>query len=50
MLLLNKKDNYLVELAVAGNADAIITHNVKDFQQSQLKFPQIKIKKPQDII
>jgi len=48
--LRDEKDNYLVELAVAGNAQFIVTHNVKDFQQSQLKFPQIQIKKPQEII
>ncbi|MEL6929226.1 MAG: putative toxin-antitoxin system toxin component, PIN family [Cyanobacteria bacterium J06600_6] len=48
--LRDEKDNYLVELAVAGNANVIVTHNIKDFQQNQLKFPQIKIKKPQEII
>ena len=48
--LQDEKDNYLVELAVAGNAGFIVTHNIKDFQRSQLKFPQIKIKKPQEII
>ena len=48
--LLEEDDNYLVELAVAGNATAIITHNKKDFQNSQLKFPNLKIKLPQEII
>jgi uncharacterized protein len=48
--LQDEKDNYLVELAVAGNAKFIVTHNVKDFYQSQLKFPQIQIKKPQEVI
>ncbi len=48
--LRDEKDNYLVELAVAGNAQFIVTHNVKDFQQSQLKFPQIQIKRPQEIM
>ncbi|VEP12472.1 conserved hypothetical protein [Hyella patelloides LEGE 07179] len=48
--LQDEKDNYLVELAVAGNAKFIVTHNVKDFQRSQLKFPKIQIKKPQEII
>jgi uncharacterized protein len=48
--LQDEKDNYLIELAVAGNAKFIVTHNVKDFYQSQLKFPQIQIKKPQEVI
>jgi uncharacterized protein len=43
-------DNYLVELAIAGNAEILVTHNIKDFQQSQLKFPQLQIKQPQEII
>ena len=37
-------DNYLIELAIAGNAEILVTHNIKDFQQSQLKFPQLQIK------
>ena len=48
--LRDEKDNYLVELAVAGNADVIVTHNIKDFQQSRLQFPQIQIKRPQELI
>lgn len=46
----DENDNYLVELAVAGNAEAIVTHNIKDFQNSQLKFPNIQIKLPQEMI
>ena len=30
--LRDEKDNYLVELAIAGNADFIVTNNIKDFQ------------------
>ncbi|NJK58886.1 MAG: putative toxin-antitoxin system toxin component, PIN family [Pleurocapsa sp. SU_5_0] len=48
--LVDEGDNYLVELAIAGNAEILVTHNVKDFQRSQLKFPQLKIKQPQEII
>ena len=48
--LMAENDNYLVELAVAGNAKAIVTHNTKDFQQSQLRFPEIKIEQPEEII
>ena len=48
--LVDEDDNYLVELAIAGNAEILVTHNIKDFQQSQLKFPQLQIKQPKEII
>lgn len=48
--LKDENDNYLIELAVAGNAEIIVTHNLKDFKQAQLNFPQIKIQQPQEII
>ena len=48
--LVDENDNYLIELAVAGNAEIIVTNNTKDFKQSELKFPQIKIKQPKEII
>ena len=48
--LIDEDDNHLVELAIAGNAEILVTHNIKDFQQSQLKFPQLQIKQPQEII
>ena len=39
-------DNHLVELAVAGGADIIITDNIKDFKNSELSFPSISILTP----
>lgn len=48
--LIDEDDNHLVELAIAGNAKIIVTNNIKDFQQSQLKFPQLQIKQPKEII
>ena len=48
--LVDENDNYLVELAIAGNADILVTHNIKDFQQAQLKFPQLQIRQPKEII
>jgi predicted nucleic acid-binding protein len=43
-------DNHLIELAVAGNARAIVTHNVKDLQRGQLFWPELKILKPADCL
>ena len=48
--LLDEADNYLIELAVAGNAEIIVTHNSKDFKQSQLRFPQLQILTPKQIL
>lgn len=48
--LVDENDNYLIELAIAGNAEILATHNIKDFSRSQLKFPQLQIKQPQEII
>ncbi|WP_319420536.1 putative toxin-antitoxin system toxin component, PIN family [Pleurocapsa sp. FMAR1] len=46
----DEADNHLIELAVAGNAQIIATRNIKDFKRSQLKFPQLKIFKPEEVL
>ncbi|NMF62787.1 putative toxin-antitoxin system toxin component, PIN family [Brasilonema octagenarum] len=48
--LKDEADNHLIELAVAGNAQIIATHNVKDFQNAELLFPSLSILKPEEII
>ena len=48
--LVDENDNYLIELAVAGNAEIIVTNNTKDFKHGELKFPQIQIKQPKEVI
>lgn len=44
--LTDEADNHLIELAVAGGAEAIITHNVRDFKRSELRFPGLEIMTP----
>lgn len=39
-------DNHLIELAVAGGADAIVTNNLGDLKNSELLFPSVSIFTP----
>jgi putative PIN family toxin of toxin-antitoxin system len=48
--LKDEADNHLIELAVAGNAQIIATNNIKDFQNTNLIFPNLSILKPEQII
>ncbi|MBW4678336.1 MAG: putative toxin-antitoxin system toxin component, PIN family [Desmonostoc geniculatum HA4340-LM1] len=48
--LKDEGDNHLIELAVAGNAQIIATHNIKDFRNPELLFPNLSILKPEEII
>ncbi len=44
--LRDEADNHVMELAVAGNADMIVTENLRDFIAQELKFPHIRIMSP----
>ena len=48
--LKDEGDNHLIELAVAGNAEVIVTNNLKDFRNTELLFPQLNIVKPEDFL
>lgn len=43
-------DNHIMELALAGGAEAIITHNTGDFRGGELRFPQVRIVTPATLI
>lgn len=43
-------DNHVLELAVAGDAQAIVTQNVRDFRRAELRFPGIEILTPADFL
>ncbi len=48
--LVDEADNHLVELAVAGGAESIVTHNVRDFRSAQLRFPRLRIVSPREFL
>ena len=39
-------DNHLIELAVAGNAQSLVTHNVRDLRRGELMWPRLRILTP----
>ncbi len=43
-------DNHLVELAVAGGASHIVTHNLRDLKHMELKFPGLAIATPTQLL
>lgn len=48
--LKDEKDNKIVELAVTSQSDYLITSNVIDFKNAELKFDQLKIITPSEFV
>ncbi len=48
--LRDEADNHVLELAVAGGAEAIVTGNCADFENTALRFPGIKICTPREFL
>ncbi|MCI0561619.1 MAG: PIN domain-containing protein, partial [Nitrososphaera sp.] len=46
----DEADNHVVELAIAGVAEAIVTKNVKDFEGAELRFTGLRVLRPEDFI
>ena len=42
----DETDNHLIELALAGNAEAIVTHNVRDLRGGELYLGSLRIVTP----
>lgn len=48
--LKDEGDNFLIELAVAGNAKSIITNNLKDLRNTELQFDGLKVLSPEEYL
>jgi predicted nucleic acid-binding protein len=47
---LDESDNFLIELALAGNATHIITNNIRDLITTDLRFPNMAIVTPETFL
>jgi putative PIN family toxin of toxin-antitoxin system len=48
--LQDEKDNKILELAVTSGSDVLITCNIRDFQQAELKFESLRIMTPSEFV
>jgi len=48
--LRDEGDNHLVELAVAGGAEYIVTRNLRDVARMELLFPNLKVVFPETLL
>jgi len=46
----DESDNHIIELAVAGGAEATVTGNVKDSRKGELRFPRPAVLTPRQLI
>lgn len=46
----DEADNHLIELALAGSAETIVTNNLRDLSRGELRFPGLKIQNPQQFL
>lgn len=44
----DEADNHVLELALAGSAESIVTQNIRDFQRGELQFPHLRVLSPKN--
>lgn len=48
--LKDEDDNFLIELAIAGNSQYIITNNIKDLRNAELNFEDLTVVTPDEFL
>ncbi|MBT6273874.1 MAG: putative toxin-antitoxin system toxin component, PIN family [Chromatiales bacterium] len=48
--LRDEADNHVIEVAVAGGAEAIVTHNRRDFEGAELHFRGLRVLTPAQLL
>jgi predicted nucleic acid-binding protein len=43
-------DNHVMELAIAANAEAIVTQNARDFRSGELRIPDLEVLTPAEFL
>jgi putative PIN family toxin of toxin-antitoxin system len=46
----DEADNHLIELAIAGGAELIVTRNLRDITRGELQFPHLRIISPEGFL
>ncbi len=46
----DEADNHLIEVAVAGQAQAVVTRNLRDLSRGELLFPAIRVLTPEQCL
>ena len=49
-LLADESDNHLIEVAVAGGAEFIVSRNLRDLKASELLFPGLRMISPEEFL
>lgn len=48
--LSDEGDNFLIELAIAGNGEYIVTNNIRDLSGAELSFPEFSVVTPEQLL
>ena len=46
----DEADNHVIERAVAGGAEAVVTYNTRDFERAELHFSRLRVVTPSQLI
>lgn len=46
----DEADNHVLEFAISGAAEYVVTNNIRDFNRAELSFPALRIVKPQELL